>query len=104
MCTLDTTGSVWKNSIYKYSYTNGVFRMAIAEPDSFSSGVLGYLDLTASTQAQASITVDRTDLDETQNATPVTTLTIDVKPKTTVVVDQPGPNLPKSVDPGTKLS
>lgn len=95
--TFDTTGSAWKNAIYKYSYSQGLLKLAIAEPDSFSSGILGYLNLTASTQSQATINMENAMMDEDTGVIPSASLSINIKPKTTVAIEQQHNTLPKAV-------
>lgn len=93
---VDTSHSVWKNSLYKSSYESGVFQLAIAEPDSFKSGILAHLNLTAGNEGLAQFNIDKAELNENPDSIVYNNLSMNVKPRTAVAIKK-NPQIPHKI-------
>lgn len=94
----DTTGSLWKKSIFKSSYHDGLFRLAVAEPDDFSSsGLLGSLNLTASMESDVTVSIKKIQFDESQDSVRSNSFTLHIKPQSTTPIKGTGSSLPKTI-------
>ncbi len=96
--TFDTTGSVWHNAQYQTYYDQNVFSLAIAEADSFSTGTLGTLHISASKEADVVISVAGVSLDEYSGRISVNSLNYHIMPKTTVAIEKPVLNIPDKTE------
>ncbi|HKJ32673.1 MAG TPA: MXAN_6640 family putative metalloprotease [Balneolales bacterium] len=88
---IDTTAGIWKNSLYKSDYNAGVFQLAIAEPDSFQSGTLFHLNLTAEGQGLANITIEKAQFNESHDSLAYHNITMMIKPRTEVSIEKKPP-------------
>jgi hypothetical protein len=96
---VDTSHSIWNKSINQWVYNAGTFQLAIAEPDSFRNGVLAYLNLTVSQEADANMVINNAELNEDQSNVSYGNLTMHVKPRTPVGL-QKKPQQPQKITLG----